>query len=277
MKKLFFILTFICISYNLKADLNISYHTDEVENGYDYLLYTPDSITAPKPLIIALHSRSASGKNLKDVDNFGTIDAIESGMKLNAYVLAPQANVGKWEIEKLKENINHVIKNYPIDTTRIYAIGMSMGGNGVCDLVAGCPDKIAAAIILAGGGDKSDAKNLSKVPLWVIRGLDDREEAIERTTDMVEAIQKINGARIAYSQIKGLNHRQHERLLYMPYFYTWLLSHNLNDRNRPITPVADITPKEIKNALKGLNIRESSATKRKSRRGARGHMGPRRW
>lgn len=269
----FFIAIALCIS--VSAHSGVSYHTNEVANGYNFILYTPDSVETAKPLIITLHSRSASGKNLQDVDVFGTIDAIQSGMKMNAYVVAPQATDADWNTDKIMKVVDYVMANNNIDRNRIYAIGMSMGGNGVSDLVAANPDKIAAAIILAGSLTKGNPAEMSKMPLWIIRGMNDREEAIQRTDNMVTDISKTDSSRLVYSKVKGLDHRQHERILYMPYFYEWLMSHNLQDINRPVNTPIDLTAKMLNNSYKGLKLREGSAAKRKSR--GHGPRGPRRW
>ncbi len=260
-----------------------STHINEVEDGYNFILYEPQSDIAsrwdaasqtdcvlssdstPLPLIITLHSRNASGDDLTEVDRFGTIDALHSGMELNAVVLAPEATDDHWDTEKIVKDVNWVIRNRNIDTNRIYAIGMSMGGNGVANLVASYPDKIAAAIILAGTLTEGDVVNLNKVPLWIIRGTDDREKAIERTDRMVNEMrsQADKAPRLVYSKVQGLNHREHQRLLYMPYFYQWLMSHNLENPNRSVNTTIDLTPKFLKDAHKGLSLRKNSAALRK--------------
>lgn len=266
------ILALICgAGYANAAD--ISYFTGVVPDGYNYVLSSPDSRSSDlTPLIIALHSRGASGNNLRDVDFFGTIDAIESGLKIDAFVLAPQATGDVWDVDKVLKTVDHVLATNPIDSNRIYAIGMSMGGNGVADLIAAYPDKIAAAIILAGGTSPDKGVEMSKVPLWVIRGLDDRSEAISRTDNMVDGICMADGSRVVYTLIKGLGHRQHERLLYMPDFYDWLMSHSLAEPNRPVHTANDIKTKNLKNAYKGLKLREGSAAKRPG--GLQGGRGP---
>ncbi len=265
------VLAFICalaLSFAVSAHTGITYHYGEVADGYDYILYIPDSIETPKPLIIYLHSRSASGSNLDEVDRFGTIDAIESGMQLDAWVVAPQTPGERWDAEKLMRTVEEVMQNGDVDADRIYAIGMSMGGNGVANLAAAYPDRIAAAIILAGSAPKGKGENLSKVPLWVIRGMADRPEAIRRTDDMVDAVRSHDSSRIVYSKVKGLDHRSHERILYMPMFYDWLMSHNLQDLNRPVNTTPDLTAKMLQSAYKGLNLRDVSATRRQPRRAA---------
>lgn len=301
----------------VRAEGIFTEHVGEVENGYDYILYEPgnvainsdalDSIVVDSvavdsvvvdsvavdsvavdcvnhadglPLIVTLHSRSASGRNLADVDMFGTIDALHSGMELDAVVLAPQATGDSWDVEKIMNDVDRVVATCNIDPNRIYAIGMSMGGNGVAELAAACPDRFAAAIILAGSLTKGDVANLNKLPLWVIRGLNDREEAIAHTDKMVNRMraQPDKAPRLVYSRVKGVDHRQHERMLYMPYFYHWLMSHSLDNPDRSVNTTMDITAKQLKNAYKGLHLRDGSAALRKSRpRGPRGPRGPHRW
>lgn len=266
MRHIFFIFLFsLVFCTGISAKTGVTYHSDEVDNGYNFILYTPDSAATVKPLLITLHSRSSSGKNLQDVDNFGTIDAIESGMEIDAYVVAPQSTGTDWDPEKIMRVVDYVVANNNVDPNRIYAIGMSMGGNGVANLTAAYSEIIAAAMIIAGSLTQGSTTELSKVPLWVIRGTNDREEAIRRTDNMVVDIREHDSSRIVYSKIIGLDHRQHERILYMPCFYEWLMSHNLSDLHRPIHPTFEVTTKMLNNSYEGLRLHKDSAANRKNR------------
>ncbi len=234
----------ISVSFCTSAQSNFSIHLNEVKDGYNFILYQPDSSDTAKPLIISLHSRSYSGNDLSEIDKFGIIDALHSGMDLDAIVLAPQATANYWDADKIMKDVDWVLSNYNVDPSRIYAIGMSMGGNGVANLAAAYPDRIAAAIVLAGSLTKGEVENLNKVPLWVIRGQNDREKAIERTDSMVNMMrsQPDHAPRLVYSKVPGIDHLQHERILYIPYFYQWLMSHNLKNPNRSVNTTIDITP-----------------------------------
>ncbi len=276
--RLFCIILSICFCLGAGAQGAVSFHRGEAPEVYDYILYVPtsaDTAAASLPLVITLHSRSASGGDLSKVDLFGTIDAIESGMPLNAVVVAPQATGAQWDAERVMKTAMHVAASCPVDTNRVYAIGMSMGGNGVADLAAAYPERIAAAVVLAGSIDKGRTESLCQMPLWVIRGTNDSPGAIQRTVTMVEDILQADGLRLVYTPLKGVDHRQHERLLYMPQVYAWLLQHKLRDPGRPAAAVPTITSKMLKDAYKGLRLRDGSAAKRKSRGGNR-PRGPRR-
>lgn len=268
MRHLFTIATLLIASICASAKGTFTTHEGDAPDGYNFILYTPDSAAGKLPLIITLHSRSASGRNLSSVDMFGTIDALHSGMELDAVVLAPQATSDRWDAAAIMNDVDWVADNYAIDTDRIYAIGMSMGGNGVADLAAAYPDRIAAAIVLAGSLTAGDETALNRLPLWVIRGLKDREEAIARTDSMIARMRALpdHAPRLVYTKVKGLDHRQHERILYMPAFYEWLMSHTLHDPNRSVNTTFEVTSKLLKDSYKGLTLREGSAAMRKSRR-----------
>lgn len=94
-----------------QAKSTITHHENEVAGGYNFILAEPDSIDGAMPLIITLHSRSSSGRNLAEVDKFGTIDAIQSGVEIDAYVLAPQATGADWDVEKVMKDVDWVIAN----------------------------------------------------------------------------------------------------------------------------------------------------------------------
>lgn len=232
-------------SFCVSAKGTFTTHVDEVADGYNFVLYEPDSAAAALPLIITLHSRVAAGEDPAAVERFGTIDALHSGMELDAVVLAPQATGDRWDVAKVMKDVDWVLANRNVDSNRIYAIGMSMGGDGVASLAATYPNRIAAAIVLAGAlrPGQGDVANLNKVPLWVIRGQNDRAEAIAKTDKMVNEMrtQPDKAPRLVYAKVKGLDHRGHERMLYVRCFYDWLLSHRLDNLNRPVNTTIDVT------------------------------------
>jgi predicted peptidase len=272
----FLLLAFICLTAIAKG--TITKHEQEVSNGYNFLLYEPENTGEKLPIIVALHGGSVCGNNLDMVDNFGPMDALESGMELSAYVIAPQnSSRGDWSADKIMNIVNYVAEHYSVDTDRISAIGMSMGAYGVADLIAAYPDNIAAGIVLGGGLAHGDAASLNKVPLWIIRGLKDRDEAIARTEKTVKDMQESDPTtpRLVYTKVEGLEHRQHERALYMTDFYNWLISHGITDEGRTVKPVFEVSTKTLSKSYKGLNIRSTSQTKKKSHRSSRPGFGPR--
>jgi predicted peptidase len=226
----------------LQESDRVSYESERLLHESE-ILYEPENAGGKLPLVIALHGGSVCGADLEMVANYGAMDALNSGMELETYVVAPQNNSrSEWSADRIMAIVSYLTEHYNVDTNRISAIGLSMGAYGVADLIAAYPDKIAAGIVLGGALVHGDAANLNKVPLWIIRGLKDREHAIARTEQTVKEMQAADPktSRLIYSRVKGLGHRQHERALYVADCYNWLISHSLADEGRAVKPAIEV-------------------------------------
>lgn len=215
----------------------------KVDNGYNFWLYRPADTTAAKPVVIFLHGASLCGSNLNNVRQYGTIDAIEKGRKIDAYVLAPQNPGGAWKPEKINRVLDWVTANNNADTTRIYVLGMSLGGYGTIDFATTYPDKVAAAMAFCGGGTKCDYTPLTEVPLWIVHGTADNRVSVKESDRVVNAMKNCEGGapRLHYDRMNGVNHSLLARIFYMVECYEWLFSHSLSDEGRPVTPKYELS------------------------------------
>lgn len=268
-KKIFFALTFILVS--IAANAKITAHRGEVSDGYNYWLSTPDSVSDDKadakPVVIFLHGASLCGSDLNKVKRYGTIDAIEKGRTLDAYVIAPQNPGGAWKPAKVMNVLDHVAKTANIDPNRIYVLGMSLGGYGTIDLAATYPDRIAAAIAMCGGGSVKDLSGLSQVPLWIIHGTADRAVSVSQSDRVVNFIKSIDAERLAYDRIPGMNHGQPARMFYLKESYDWLFSHSLLDQDRKIAETFTVSQDRLRSAYKDLrSSRRTTASTSKNRK-----------
>lgn len=275
MKKIISSLLLLCVAISVSAG-RLTSHTEKVLDAYNFWLYTPEDTpeqeVEPKPLIVFLHGASLCGRNLDKVRRYGTIDAIEKGRKIDAYVIAPQNPGGSWNPCKIMNIIDWVGDNHNIDYDRIYVMGMSLGGYGTIDMVATYPDQIAAAMALCGGGTVSDLSGLNEVPLWIVHGTADRAVSIGQSDRVVSAMQQADGdtPRLVYDRVPGMNHSQPARFFYLQESYDWLMSHSLKDNGREVRETFDPTNGILKTAYKDLKTtgrRKTTASKsRKSRR-----------
>lgn len=221
------------------------------------LLSGPDSIdTKMKPLVIFLHGASLCGNDLNKVRRYGTIDAIECGRDIDAYVIAPQNPGGAWNPKKINKIVKWVEENYAnMDTTRIYVLGMSLGGYGTLDYAAAYPGQTAAAMAFCGGSTAKNLGDLNQVPLWIIHGTADRAVSVKESDRVVEAMKQADPKtpRLIYDRFEGMNHSTPARYFYLPSTYEWLFSHSTTDRDRPVSERFDIKHQAL-SAYKGLNV-----------------------
>ena len=232
---------------------------NKVEQGYDFWLYLPESYKAskakakPLPIVLFLHGRSLSGNDLTRVLNYGTLDALEAGLKLNAVVIAPQSGGGWWDPQRIMRVVDWVIANYNVDASRLYALGMSLGGYGTLDLAATYPDRIAAAMALCGGSTLKSPTALCDVPLWIMHGTADKDVPVSASRRVKNIMRKGGGThRLRYKELVGVKHSLLARVFYLPQTYEWLMSHSTTDRRRKVNRRISITAHDIRNAYNGL-------------------------
>lgn len=212
-----------------------------------------------KPLIIFLHGQSLCGRDLNKVLRYGTIDAIRRGRAIDAYVIAPQNPGGSWNPAKVMAIADWMAAEYPIDTTRIYALGMSLGGYGTISLAGTYPDKIAAAMALCGGSNLKDDSQLCQLPLWIAHGTADRAIPISCSEQIVKRMTATGGTdRLIFTKLKGSNHGILARIFYMPKTYQWLFSHSLSDEGRPVNRDFSLTTTDLSYAYSDLHYNDLS-------------------
>lgn len=228
------LLSFVLL-FPLKSLAQLIACRDSVKNGYEFWLYVPEGYDAPnskKPVIIFLHGRSLCGTDLNSVRSYGCIDALERGRAIDAFVIAPQTQ-GVWKPDKVMEIYDWVKNHYPVDTNRLYVLGMSLGGYGTLDFVASYPDRVAAAIAMCGGSTAKELCGLNEVPLWIIHGTADKAVPIRCSQQVVDAMTECGDTtRLIFDKLKGVNHSRLNRVFYLEQTYEWLFSHSLTDSAR---------------------------------------------
>lgn len=209
----------------------ISYPEGASEKGaLGYRLMPPSSIQpgVKYPLVLFLHGAGERGdENQRQLKYFPDQMATPANRdKFPCFVLAPQCPPGKqwvdvpWGDKKSTPMsaeaslpmqaaiaaLQKTLQDHPIDPTRVYLTGLSMGGYGSWDLASRHPEWFAAAIIVCGGGDEAQAPKLKQLPIWAFHGGADTVVPTERSRSMVEAIRAAGGTRIDYSELPGVGH-----------------------------------------------------------------------
>jgi predicted peptidase len=200
-------------------------YKDEV---FKYRLLEPLKIEAGKkyPLVLFLHGAGERGN-----DNVTQLLYLPTQMcqpewreKYPCYLLAPQCRSDKkwvnvpWvgkasqpqpevseQMLAAVQMLEKTLKEHPIDVTRIYLTGLSMGGYGSWDLAMRMPERFAAVAPICGGGDNDQAAKLVGMPIWVWHGDADNAVPVERSRTMIEAIKKAGG-NPKYTELKGVGH-----------------------------------------------------------------------
>ena len=255
--------TFILTSSSFLSAQNgqLAAMKNTVPNSYNFWLYAPKEYVAEHqriPVIIFLHGASLCGNDLQRVRRYGLLHAIEKGRYYPAFVIAPQNPGGPWNPQKIADILDWTTTRYDIDTTRVYVIGMSLGGYGTLDFAGTFPDKVAAAMALCGGSTLKDLSGLGKVPLWILHGTADRAVSISESKKVVKTMQDSgHDGMLRYDWLSGASHGDLARILYLKQTYDWLFAHSLQDAPRTVDKDIPISKQDMKEAYEYLSPEET--------------------
>ena len=194
----------------------------------NYRIHLPENMDQEKqyPLVLFFHGAGQRGNdNNKQLEcSVKDILAYSKNSNTPVIIVAPQCPTGEqwvntpWGadahtmpekpstsmaltiglLQKLQETL-------PVDASRIYVTGLSMGGFGTWDIVQRMPETFAAAMPVCGGGDAAIANAIRNVPIWVFHGGSDTVVKAKRSWDMVAALKKVGG-KVTYTEYKGVRH-----------------------------------------------------------------------
>ncbi|MBW8890026.1 MAG: prolyl oligopeptidase family serine peptidase [Fibrobacteres bacterium] len=199
-----------------------------------YHLYKPEgySSNVKYPLIMAFHGVGEDGdsSNTLYINNNGLVSAWVATAfqkKYPCFVVAPHNPSGSWiDTDWTVSNTNvkyrqgpissrlavsmkildSLIREFPIDTNRLYVTGLSIGGWATWDLVTRYPDKFAAALPQSGGVDTSKAGLLVRTPIWSYNGKQDAVVAPLSVNLFMDNLDKLDGDKgVVYTQCQGNN------------------------------------------------------------------------
>ncbi len=159
--------------------------------------------------------------------------------KFPAHVVVPQCPAGKWWAPQNWNEVQHfpadqvirlmdeVIRTKPVDVSRIYVMGLSMGGNGAWYLLTKYPDKFAAGVPICGWGDRQQVVNMKNIPVWVFHGDKDTVVPVEKSRELVNALTRA-GSSPRYTEYAGIGHDSWTPALAEPELLKWLFGHKKN-------------------------------------------------
>ena len=196
---------------------------------FPYLLYLPEDYGEAEkkwPVIIFLHGMGERGDNLESVKKHGPPKILENRTDFPFVVISPQCPDDRWwQTDDLAVFIDRVLAGLSIDEDRVYLTGLSMGGFATWQLAAEHPEKFAAIAPICGGGEPAMARYLQRMPIWAFHGAKDSVVPVERTKQMVEAVQE-RGGNPKLTIYPDADHDSWTETYENPDLYDWFLSNS---------------------------------------------------
>lgn len=201
---------------------------------YKYAGYLPRNYGREKdrkyPLILFLHGQGAKGSDLNPLYSSGIIQTMLRVDDNNFIVVCPLCPAdGGWLSHTLNRFLKQICEKYPVDKSRIYLTGISMGGHGSYQFACDYPQNFAAVAPVCGAGSTRKARgSLRHLPIWIFHGAQDEIVPVSRSYQMIHALESV-GAPVKYTIFPDMGHNiggvyEHRDL------YAWFLQHKRNDR-----------------------------------------------
>ena len=207
----------------------------------NYCLYEPIDLNKEKdnrPLILFLHGAGERGSNNEWQLKNAILNVVGKGEWAKSVIIAPQCpsstggdtnssvtDPNKW-VETPWTNGNYVQANVPeskplhaaaalikeysqkdyIDSSRVYVVGLSMGGFGTWDILSRYPELFAAGVPICGGGPTDKIDVLKDMPIYTFHGSSDTVVPYAGTEGMYKAIQAAGGNKLLFHTFTGAGH-----------------------------------------------------------------------
>jgi dipeptidyl aminopeptidase/acylaminoacyl peptidase len=205
------------------------------KQGLNYQLYGNPAWDGTKryPLVIWLHGSGQSGSdNTSQMGGAtGVFTKAANQESRPCFLLAPQcpdAAIG-WRndvAQNLMALIADLSDKLPIDQSRLYLTGSSMGGSGTWGIIAKWPNVFACGVVLCGGGDPKTAETIKHVPIWVFHGDKDDMVPVDRARAMSAALKAVNG-KTQYTELAGEGHGITGVVYGKPELHEWMFAQKL--------------------------------------------------
>ncbi|MBQ7302437.1 MAG: prolyl oligopeptidase family serine peptidase, partial [Clostridia bacterium] len=128
------------------------------------------------------------------------------------------------QLKAVMELLDTVEATYSVDKSRVYAMGVSMGGFGTWDLLMRHPDRFAAGMPLCGAADPAMAQAVKDIPIYTFHGSADTTVPVSGTRAMVDAVQAAGGKVLRYEELEGEGHLIQIPIFKRPEVSEWLFA-----------------------------------------------------
>ncbi len=205
------------------------YETAKYKN-IKYLVRYPDGYERGDkcPLLVFLHGSGTLGSTLENFYNthpfFSDTDKVENYPFIT---LAPVIEAGTDWVGTdvlLGRLIEEYVSENNVDESRIYLMGVSLGGQGSFHMAAYMKDYFAAVVPISGWGETGEAQDMTGTPIRAYHGVLDDAVPYQATADLIKLIQDLGGDAELISY-PDADHGLCLSLYYDQSVYEWMLEH----------------------------------------------------
>lgn len=229
---------------------------DSLNSPMPYRMLSPSHIEkgVKYPLVLFLHGSGERGDDNESQLAYGasTFSNPANVDKFPAFVVFPQCRekfwTGKIDTRSFQPGapipdesrseaivmslLDSLIANYPIDTDRVYIIGISMGGIAAYDLVCRYPDRFTAAVPICGAVNPDRLFDAKDVSFMIFHGETDEEVPSFCSREAYRSLSAA-GSNVDYVEFAGVGHECWDFAFNYPTLLPWLFSQTKSAADTP--------------------------------------------
>ena len=190
-------------------------------------------------MIFFLHGAGERGSDVQRVAVHGPLRQAAKDAAFPFLVVAPQCPAGeRWNAEILTKLLDEIERSEPVDRSRVYLTGLSMGGFGTWELGLRQAERFAAIVPICGGGNRIDVMVASQrnpaafrsLPIRAYHGERDDVVLPDESRRMVDAVRRAGNQHAELILHPEDAHDSWSRVYRDPQLYQWLLEHRREER-----------------------------------------------
>lgn len=245
---------------NDKEEYSRQVYVDSSNKTLPYRMLSPTIKDGEKyPLVIFLHGSGERGNDNEKQLAYGasTFSNPCNVDKYPAFVIFPQCKEKTWtnstdarvfmpgaETPPITESelmvvdlVKDIMSTQPIDISRVYIIGISMGAIAAYDLVCRYPDVFAAAVPICGAVNPERLVAAKDVNFMIFHGEEDDEVPSLCGREAYKALNAA-GAKVEYIEFAGIGHECWSSAFNYPEFLPWLFSQSKDVQDNKLADLA---------------------------------------
>ena len=193
-----------------KGDMRLAYRSPADGELVPFRVFVPSAYDPDEtwPLAIGLHG--AGGDENSFMDRYQGL--FKSNAEKRGYIVASANGRGPYggyrgnSGQDVTDVLDILQEIYPVDITRTYLTGHSMGGGGTVSIGFAHPERFAALAPIAGFGSPQQLQKAVDMPLFIGQGDQDALVPVESARALYQAAKDLDMPHVKYVERAGVEH-----------------------------------------------------------------------
>lgn len=167
-------------------------------------VYIPKGLDAKKPVPVVVGLHGAGGSENLFFEGYGAGQAVKECEKRGWIFVATRSGLDFSGAPPVAAVLDELAKRYPLDASKTFVVGHSMGAGQTVALAQKHPGRFAGIACLGGGGIVRDAKAFATLPVFLAAG--EKDFGLDYTKELNKTLLAGGAKAVKFKEYPGLEH-----------------------------------------------------------------------